>query len=78
MQRQQILELQETENYNSKITLSAEVKAELDWWEQNLHLTKGRLIISACPQLIITSDASLKGWGAFCQGPRTGGSWTLL
>ena len=45
---------------------------------QNLHLTKGRLIISASPQLIIASDASLKGWGAFYQGHRTRGSWTLL
>ena len=47
-------------------------------WVQNLHLTKGRSIISASPQLIIASDASLKGWGAFCQGHRTGGSWTFL
>ena len=61
MQRQQILELQETRDYNSKITLSAEVKAALDWWVQNLHLTKGRSIISVSPQLIIASDASLKG-----------------
>ena len=31
-----------------KETMSAEVKAEeLDWWVQNLHLTKGRLTISA-------------------------------
>ena len=63
MQRHQILELQETRDYNSKITLSAEVKAALDWWVQNLHLTKGRSIISVSPQLIIASDASLKGWG---------------
>ena len=45
---------------------------------QNLHLTKGRLIVSASPQLIIASDASLKGWEAFYQGHRTRGSWTLL
>ena len=44
------------------------MKAELDLWKQNLHLTKGRSRISASPQLIIASDASLKGWGAFFQG----------
>ena len=44
---------------------------------QNLHLTKERLI-SALTQLIMASDASLKSWGAFCQGQKTGGSWTLL
>ena len=70
MQRQQILELQETGDYNSKITLSVEVKAELDWWVKNLHLTKRSSIISASPQLIIASNASLKGWGVFAK--RTG------
>ena len=67
MQRQQILELQETGDYNSKITLSVEVKAELDWWVKNLHLTKRSSIISASPQLIIASNASLKGWGVFAK-----------
>ena len=78
MQRQQILELQETGDYNSKITLSTERKAELDRWVQNIHLSKERSITSASPQLIIASDTSLKRWGAFCQGHKTGGSWTLL
>ena len=72
MQRQQILELQETGDYNSKITLSVEVKAELDWWVQNLHLTKRSSIISASPQLIIASNASLKGWGVFAKGTGLG------
>ena len=35
-------------------------------------------MISASPQLIIASDASLKGHRTFCQGHRTRGSWTLL
>ena len=60
--------------YNSKVNLSVELKAELDWWVENLNLTKRRSIISAFPLLIIAFDASLKGWGAFCQGHRTGGS----
>ena len=38
-----------------------EVKAKLDWWVQNLHLTNGKSIIPASHQLIIASDASLKG-----------------
>ena len=29
------------------------------------------------PQLLIASDASLEGWGAFCQEHKTGGQWTL-
>ena len=29
------------------------------------------------PQLVIASDASLQGWGACCQGQRTGGQWSF-
>ena len=39
-------------------------------------LSKGRVVISPPPQLIITSDSSLQGWGAACQGQTTGGPWT--
>ena len=77
MQCQQILELSVAGNYSSEIKLSDEVKTELQWWIQNLHLNNGRSVISYPPQLLITSDASLEGWGAFCQGHKTGGQWTL-
>ena len=78
MQRQKKLELQEIGDHNSKITLSVEVKTVLDCQVQNLHLTKGRSIISASPTLRIASDASLKGWEAFSEGHRTGEAQTLL
>ena len=61
MQRQQILELSAAGNYSSEIKLSDEVKTERQWWVQ----------------LLIASDASLEGSGAFCQGHKTGGQWTL-
>ena len=79
MQCQQILELSVAGNYSSEIKLSDEVKAELQWWVQNLHLNNGVSVISPPPppQLLITSDASLEGWGAFCQGHKTGRQWTL-
>ena len=76
MQRQQILELQETDDCNSKITLSGEVKAELDWWVQHLHLANGRSMISAFPQVIIANWRV--NWRAICQGHRARASWTLL
>ena len=77
MQRQQILELSVAGNYSSEIKLSEEVKTELQWWVQNIHLNNGRSVIFYPPQLLIASDASLKGWGAFCQGHKTGRQWTL-
>ena len=74
MQRQQILELQETDDCNSKITLSGEVKAELDWWVQHLHLANGKSMISAFPQVIIANWRV--NWRAICQGHRARASWT--
>ena len=60
-------------NYDSEINLSEEVRAELNRWEQNFHLNKGKRLFSNPAQLIIASDASLKGWGAYCQGHKMRG-----
>lgn len=76
MQRQQIQELSFSRNYDSLIILTKEVKNELKWWCLNLQLSNGRLLVSPPPQLILSSDASLQGWGAYCNGQRTGGLWS--
>ena len=36
----------------------------------------GRTMTRASPQLSIETDASSRGWGAFCQGEATGGCWS--
>ena len=54
------------------------MRAEPKWWVQNIHLNYGRLVTPYLLRLIIPSDASFKGWGAFCQWHETGGHWTLL
>lgn len=54
--------------------LSKEEKGELYWLIQNLHLCNGRYLINPPPQLVIASDASLQGWGAF---GKNGGSLVL-
>ena len=64
-------------NYSSEIKLPGEVRADLKWWVQNIHLNNGRSVLPYPLQLIIASTASLEGWGAFCQGHKTGGHWTL-
>ena len=76
LQRQQILELAEKQNFHARIVLSEEVRAEIQWWIENLMLSKGKAI-SQPPQLVITSDASVQRWGAACLGQTTGGPWTL-
>ena len=76
IQRQQIQELASSQNYDSLVTLTEEVKEELDWWCQNLLLSNGRSLVQASPQLVIASDASLQGWGAACKGLKTNGQWS--
>ncbi|XP_070550151.1 uncharacterized protein [Ptychodera flava] len=58
------------------VTLSPECKTELQWWCHHLRDFNGKAIICPCPDLMITSDASKKGWGAHSQGIQTGGAWT--
>ena len=45
--------------------------------EKKFNLCNGRSLISSPPQIIISSDASLQGWGASCHGLTTGGPWSM-
>ena len=56
------------ENLRQKGLYFAVGQEELIWWVNNLKLSNGRSLVNSKPQIIITSDASLKGWGASCQG----------
>ena len=40
---------------------------ELLWWMENLKLCNGRKIQEREPHMIIQTDASTKGWGAYCK-----------
>ena len=57
--------------------LNKEIKKELEWWTQNSSLSNGKSIILNTNQIVIPSDASIKGWGAFFQGQRAGGLESL-
>ena len=39
-------------------------------------LIKEKTLINSQPQITISVDASLEGWGAYCPGQKTGGPWT--
>ena len=77
LQQLQIQGLKTKGSYGSIVTLDKKSRLELSWWIENLHLRNGKPIHTAPPDLIIYSDAATSGgWGAFCQGQRTGGQWT--
>ena len=75
-QRQEIHNLWLERDYNSKIALDPLSKEEINWWISNLRLSNGRSVISHQVELLIQSDASKTGWGAFCQKTSIGGVWS--
>ena len=58
--------------FDKPITLTREAKSEITWWKDNI-LTSYSPIIRDNPSVIITTDASLLGWGACWDGRETGG-----
>ena len=75
-QQQQIKALRTQGSYCKKVILNRNSKEELQWWIQNLKICNGPYLIQSHSQVLIQTDASIKGWGAKCQGISTGGQWS--
>ena len=63
-------------DYNGKTDITSDMKQELNWWVDNIE-NQFRNIDQGTPNFIITTDASLEGWGAVCDKVRIGGRWTF-
>ena len=63
--------------YQEICTLSPEAIKDLMWWKSDLPYHCSSPILKPEASIVITSDASLQGWGAACQHKRTGGPWTV-
>ena len=59
------------ENYSKRPSTGRTVIVE------NLKYFNGRYLIQAKLQIVIQTDASLKGWAANCMGMETGGEWSV-
>jgi len=64
------------QDYNAALSLSPQAKEELTWWQEKLVQWNSKPLLCRQQTVIITSDASLQGWGAVCKGTRTGGPWS--
>ena len=59
-------------DFDRKMTLSAQSKAELKWWIN--HVDSGyNDVCCNDPDVVVTSDTSLTGWGCVCEGVSSGG-----
>lgn len=63
-------------DFSARMQVTNAMHLELDWWLLNLP-TVCRSISHGNASKIITSDASTTGWGAICNGTRTGGRWSF-
>ena len=76
LQRSRNRALRNSLDYDRPCRLLPQAQQDLQWWIHSLHLNNGRKILVPNHQLMVTSDASLKGWGATCKGASTGGMWS--
>ena len=63
--------------YQEIVPLTPEAREELIWWSQQAEKWNSAPLVDVEPNLIIETDASLLGWGAWCNNTRTGGQWSL-
>lgn len=76
MEREKHLALiNSNDNYDSSMQLSRKILPDLQWWLQNLNKSSRNLKDKPLT-LEIFSDASLTGWGGYCNGERIGGMWS--
>ena len=62
--------------YDGRIKVSPDAKEDLLWWANNLRQWNGHTMSRISAQVVMETDASRSGWGAFCQGEATGGCWS--
>lgn len=63
-------------NFDCSMPIESDMKLELRWWFENIH-SQVRQIERGNPEICISTDASLSGWGAVCDGNKIGGRWTI-
>ena len=68
--------LKKTQCYESTLLLNRAAQEELLWWRDHLAAWNGRSLLRKKDDLLIETDASNLGWGACCNGVRTGGIWS--
>ena len=57
------------------VDLTEDALADLWWWAHEDHLAKGSPFKPRAPDIIVTSDASMHGWGASFTGQTIAGRW---
>ena len=70
--------LQTSQSFEATVVMNQKASLELEWWSTRMNLLNGKPIQQQEPDLVIETDASMLGWGAVCNGVRTGGLWSQI
>ena len=77
LEKNKVLALQVSKgNYDEPLYLSKDAKVDLSWWINNVD-SSFKKIVQPNPDMTLTTDASIKGWGAVYEEQKTGGPWGL-
>lgn len=68
--------LRQNPSFNTMVSLDAGARKDLEWWTHHLNNWNGRDIQPRMADFLMETDASKIGWGANCEGTRTGGYWS--
>jgi len=68
---------QSSHSFEASVLLTQEALLELDWWSSKMSLVNGKKILTQELDMVMETDASMLGWGAVCNGTRTGGLWNV-
>ena len=76
LERSKTLYLRKGYSYDQTIPIHHSVRSDLYWWTEQVNSFNGRPLQIPSWDLTLEADASMMGWGAYCQGQRAGGPWT--
>lgn len=77
LEKEKILALKRSKgDFEAKMSVTHAMQKDLRWWIDHLQ-SQERKIAHGNPSQVITTDASLSGWGAQCVEQKAGGRWKL-
>lgn len=75
LEREKFLALKNSNNdFNAKMNISDTVIEDIEWWIRNAKTMINPIRTNSYTKVIFT-DASLSGWGSFCNGEKAHGWW---
>ena len=76
LEREESQALKKGFTYESQVMFTTEMRNELLWWSNKSGHYNGRPLHIKQWNVVIESDASERGWGAFCHGISAGSPWS--